>query len=89
MRSSPSLSCISATISYFEVPLAVHPSPPSRVYNSKKGGEGSSDPVRDTDYTCSVEFQVPAVRRSHRRHRGRHRTRPGLLPRRAGLLHSP
>jgi hypothetical protein len=41
--------------------LLFTPSPRPRVYNSKKGGGGSSSPVRDTDYTCSVEFSSDIV----------------------------
>jgi hypothetical protein len=37
------------------------PSPSSRVYNSKKGGGGSLGPVRDIDYTCSIELASDVV----------------------------
>ena len=37
-------------------------------YNSKKGGGGSSGPVRDTDYTCSVELTSDIVQISIKRY---------------------
>jgi hypothetical protein len=48
------LSRVSAIIDCFVVSLPVHPLPSPRVYNSKKGGGGSSDPIRD--YTCPIEL---------------------------------
>jgi hypothetical protein len=61
MKYSASLSHISATIGCFVVPLAVHPLPAVTSLQLEKGGRGSSGPVRDTDYMCSVEFSSDVV----------------------------
>ena len=61
MKYSASLSRISATIGCFVVPLAVHPLPAVTSLQLEKGGWGSSGPVHDTDYMCSVEFSSDVV----------------------------